>query len=160
MIAFFWFSLRKLIWSSTLFFSGKRRSLLHPNTAQGPFFPLQSYSKKTLRKNVPKSARKYKQNVLMPPGHPIILFKCGRRTGKKVYSMDRGRFPRLLTVPYFSGISSRSSAYRYGHPCRIQISEGTVVGVCNGGGREASSQTFPAPKKTKSFNNNDRDQVL
>ena len=39
------------------------------------FFPLQSYSKKTLRKNVPKSARKYKRNVLMPPGHPIILLK-------------------------------------------------------------------------------------
>ena len=32
------------------------------------FFPLQSYSKKTLRKNVPKSARKYKRNVLMPLG--------------------------------------------------------------------------------------------
>ena len=116
------------------------------NTAQGSFYPLQSYSKKTLRKNVLKSARKYTRNVLMPPGHPIILFKCGRRTGKKVYSMDRGRFPRLLTVPYFFGISSRSSAYRYGHPCRIQISEGTVVGVCNGGGREAFSQTIPAPK--------------
>ena len=41
---------------------------------QGSFFPLQSYSKKTLRKNVPKSTRRYKQNVLMPPGHPIILF--------------------------------------------------------------------------------------
>ena len=39
------------------------------------FFPLKSYSKKTLRKNVPKSARKYKRNVLMPPGHPIILLK-------------------------------------------------------------------------------------
>ena len=39
------------------------------------FFRLQSYSKKTLRKNVPKSARKYKRNVLMPPGHPIILLK-------------------------------------------------------------------------------------
>ena len=48
-------------------------SLLHPNTARGSFFPLQSYSKKTLRKNVPKSARKHKQNVLMPHGHPIIL---------------------------------------------------------------------------------------
>jgi len=30
---------------------------------------------KLLRKNVPKSARKYKRNVLMPPGHPIILLK-------------------------------------------------------------------------------------
>ena len=38
-------------------------------------FPLKSYSKKTLRKNVPKSAQKYKRNVLMPPGHPIILLK-------------------------------------------------------------------------------------
>ena len=37
------------------------------------FFPLQSYSKKTLRKNVPKSAWKYNRNVLMPPGHSIIL---------------------------------------------------------------------------------------
>ena len=53
----------------------KRRSLLHPNTAQGSFFLLQSYSKKTLRKNVPKSARKYKRNVLLPHGHPIILLK-------------------------------------------------------------------------------------
>ena len=39
------------------------------------FLPLESHSKKTLRKNVPKSARKYKRNVLMPPGHPIILLK-------------------------------------------------------------------------------------
>ena len=45
--------------------SVERRSLLHPNTAQGSVFPLQSYSKKTLRKNVPKTARKYKRNVLM-----------------------------------------------------------------------------------------------
>ena len=48
---------------------------LHPNTAQGSSLSLQSYSKKTLRKNVLKSARKYKRNVLMPPGHPIILLK-------------------------------------------------------------------------------------
>ena len=39
------------------------------------FFPLQSYCNKTLRKNVPKSTQKYKQTVLMPPGHPIILLK-------------------------------------------------------------------------------------
>ena len=51
------------------------RSLLHPNTAQGSIFPLQSYSKKTLRKNVPKCTQKYKRNVLMPPGHPLILLK-------------------------------------------------------------------------------------
>ena len=54
MIAFF--SLVLEIWSFTAYFSGKRRSLLHRNTAQGSFSPLQSYSKKTLRKNVPKCA--------------------------------------------------------------------------------------------------------
>ena len=43
--------------------------------AQVSSLSLQSYSKKTLRKNVPKSAQKYKRNVLMPPGHPIILLK-------------------------------------------------------------------------------------
>ena len=59
------------IWSFTVSFSGERLSLLHPNTVQGSFLPLQPYSKKTLRKNVPKSARKYERNVLMPPGHPI-----------------------------------------------------------------------------------------
>ena len=73
MIAFFQFSVRNM--DCHLFFSGKRRSLLHQNTARGSFCPLESYSKKTLRKNVPKSARKYKRNVLMPPGHPIILLK-------------------------------------------------------------------------------------
>ena len=83
MIAFFYMDF-------TVFFSGKRRSPLHQNTAQGSFCPLQSYSKKTFRKNFPKSARKYKRNVLMPPGHPIILLKIeliqyGRRIGKKVY---------------------------------------------------------------------------
>ena len=44
-------------------------------TQHKDFFPLQPYSKKTLRENVPKSARKYKRNVLMPPGYPIILLK-------------------------------------------------------------------------------------
>ena len=39
------------------------------------FFPLQSYSKKALRKNVPESARKYKRNGFRPPGHPIIGLK-------------------------------------------------------------------------------------
>ena len=63
------------IWTFTVYFSGKGWSLLHQNMAQGSFCPLQSYSKKTLRKNVPKSVRKCKRNVLMPPGHPIILFK-------------------------------------------------------------------------------------
>ena len=45
-------------------FSGKRRSLLHPNTAQLTFFfPLQSFSKKTQRKIGPKSGRKYWANI-------------------------------------------------------------------------------------------------
>ena len=48
------------IWSFTECFSGKRRSLLHLNTAQQSFFfPLQSYSKKILRKNALKGTCKY-----------------------------------------------------------------------------------------------------
>ena len=31
----------------TVYFSGKRQSLLHPNTARRSFFPLQSFSRKT-----------------------------------------------------------------------------------------------------------------
>ena len=49
-------------------FSGKKRTSLYisrekgdhfTSTAQRPFFPLQSFSRKTLRKIGPKSARKY-----------------------------------------------------------------------------------------------------
>ena len=57
---------------------------------QGSFSPLQSYSNKILRKNVLKSAGKYKQNVLMSPwasyNTPYIeLIQCGCRIGKKVH---------------------------------------------------------------------------
>ena len=41
----------------TVCFSGKRRSLLHLNTAQRSFFPLQSFSRKTSRKIGSKRAR-------------------------------------------------------------------------------------------------------
>ena len=58
---------RSLKYNPSLYISRKKkRSLLHPNTAQRFFFPLQSYSKKNLRKDVPKIVRKYKRNVLMP----------------------------------------------------------------------------------------------
>ena len=46
-------------WSFTVYFLGKRPSLLHPNTAQRSFFPLQSYSKKILRKNPSKGTHKH-----------------------------------------------------------------------------------------------------
>ena len=36
------------IWFFTVYFSGKRRSLLHPNTAQRSFFPLEFYSERKL----------------------------------------------------------------------------------------------------------------
>ena len=52
-------SIRNMVFQTyTVYFCGKRRSSLHPNTAQRYFLPLQSYSKKTLRKNVPKGAHK------------------------------------------------------------------------------------------------------
>ena len=38
-----------------VYFWGERQSLLHPNTAQQSFFfPLQSFSRKTLEKNWPE----------------------------------------------------------------------------------------------------------
>ena len=72
-IAFFWLSIRNMVFHCI--FLGKRRSLLHPKKAQRSFFPLQSHSNKTLGKNAPKNALKYKRNVLMPPGHTIILLR-------------------------------------------------------------------------------------
>ena len=63
----------------TVYFSGKRRSLFHPNTTQRSFFPLQSFSTKTLRKELARKARvnteRVYRMVFMPPGHPIILLK-------------------------------------------------------------------------------------
>ena len=64
------FRLVLVLWSFPVYFSGKRRSLLHPNTVQRSFFPLQSYYGKTLRKNAPKGARgntkRVFRNVLTP----------------------------------------------------------------------------------------------
>ena len=59
----------------------KKRSLLHPNTAQGSFFPLQSDSKKTLKKKCPEKRSKI-QTKCAPQ---IELIQYGRRIGKKVY---------------------------------------------------------------------------
>ena len=61
-----------------VYFSGKRRSLLHPNTAQRSFSPLQSYYRKTLGK-MPRKARvntkRIFRNVLMSSGYPVLLAK-------------------------------------------------------------------------------------
>ena len=56
-------------------FLGKKAIIITSKQGTRIFFPLESYSKKTLRKNVPKSGPKYKRNVIMPPRHPIILLK-------------------------------------------------------------------------------------
>ena len=48
---------------SLYFFSRKRRSLLHPNTVQSSFFPLKSYSWKTLRTIAPESSPRYSVSV-------------------------------------------------------------------------------------------------
>ena len=44
-------------------------------TRHEDLFPITILFYENLRKNVPKGARKYKRNVLMLPGHPIILLK-------------------------------------------------------------------------------------
>ena len=63
------------MWSFTVYFTVNRRSLIHPIPAQGSLFPLESYSKKTLKKMPRRALVNTKRNVLMPPGHPIILLK-------------------------------------------------------------------------------------
>ena len=73
MIAFFLFSIRNMVFDCI--FLGKMAIIITSKRGTRIFFPITTYSKKTLRKNVPKSARKYKRNVLMPPEHPIILLK-------------------------------------------------------------------------------------
>ena len=68
-------SIRNMVF--TFNFSGKRRSLLYILTRHNDLFShynLQSnYSKKNLRKMPQKALVNSKQDVLMPPGHPIIL---------------------------------------------------------------------------------------
>ena len=61
------------MWSFTGYYTVNRRSLIHPIPAQRSLFPLESYCKKTLKKMPRRALVNTKQNVLMPPGHPIIL---------------------------------------------------------------------------------------
>ena len=63
------------MWSFTVYFTVNRRSLIHPIPAQRSLFPLESYSKKTFKKMPRRALVNTKRNVLMPPGHPIILLK-------------------------------------------------------------------------------------
>ena len=61
----------------TAYFSGKRRSLLHPNTHNDLFVPLGIRKEKLARKARVNSERVYRI-LLMPLGHPIILLKCNK----------------------------------------------------------------------------------
>ena len=64
----------------TVYFSRKGRSLLHPNTAQRSFFPLQSFSRK-LQKRAQKArinTERVYRIVLMSPGNRIILLKSNK----------------------------------------------------------------------------------
>ena len=55
----------------TVYFSGKRRSLLHPKTEQPLFF----LGKCLLARKARVNTKRVYRIVLMPPGHPIILLK-------------------------------------------------------------------------------------
>ena len=54
-------------WSFTVYFLGKRRTLLHPNTGQESFFPLPSYSKKTFKKKCPEKRSKIQTKCAHAP---------------------------------------------------------------------------------------------
>ena len=66
MIAFFRFSTRNMVFHCI--FLRKKRSLLHQNTAQGSFFPLQSYPKKILRKMFGKALENTNEMCSYPLG--------------------------------------------------------------------------------------------
>ena len=63
----------------TVYFSGKRRSLLHPNTTQRPFFPIIIFYYENVKKNWPEKRAEMLSEFIgscsCPPGHPIILLK-------------------------------------------------------------------------------------
>ena len=63
-------------------FLGKKAIIITLKQGTTFFFPLQSFFRKTSRKIGSKSARTYTErvfrNVLIPPGHPIILFKSNK----------------------------------------------------------------------------------
>ena len=62
----------------TVYFSGKRRSLLHTKTAQRSLFPIAIFLGK-LKEKLARKARVNTERVyrimLMHPGHSIILLK-------------------------------------------------------------------------------------
>ena len=102
------FTIRNMVFHCI--FLGKKAIIITSKHGTKIFFPLQSYSKKTLRKNVPKSARKYKRNVLMPPWasyntSEIELIQYGRRIGKKVY------YFKSLSIGLASEIEPATSHY-------------------------------------------------
>ena len=63
----------------TVYFLGKRRSLLHPNTAPWPFFSHYNLFKEKLEEKLARKARVNTERVyrivLMPPGHPMTHLK-------------------------------------------------------------------------------------
>ena len=63
----------------TVYFSGKRRTLLHPNTAQRSFFshynPFLGKLKDKLARKACVNTEQVYQIVLMPPGHPTMPLK-------------------------------------------------------------------------------------
>ena len=63
----------------TVYFSGKRQSLLHPNTTQRPFFPITIFYQENVKKNWPEKRAEMLSEFIgpcsCPPGHPIILLK-------------------------------------------------------------------------------------
>ena len=70
------FRVKKKTW---LYISGEKGNHCYIQTRHNNrfFFPLQSFSRKTLGKIGPKSAHTERvyRIVLMPPGHPIIFLK-------------------------------------------------------------------------------------
>ena len=58
------------IWAFTVYFSGKRRSLLHPNKAQRSFFPFYNLILKKFLEKMPERPSQILNGIWSPPPPP------------------------------------------------------------------------------------------
>ena len=95
--------------SNTKLEKGDHYKILHSNKAQGSFFSLKSYSKKTLRKKCPE-----KRSKIQTKCTPYVeLIQYGRHIGKKIYwpMADRcvlSNYPRNNCGTHFVNDKGRS----------------------------------------------------
>ena len=99
-------------------FLGKKAIIITFKHDTRILFPITILFLENSKKNVPKSAWKYKRkNVLMPPGHPIILLKSNEFnmaavSVKKVYSFIVLFFIQNISLFLFNNFSLSKTLFK------------------------------------------------